>query len=258
MILCLYQCDPEQRVIEELAKLLEESGLEDRSITSKEIVTFGHPLYTYASAGEIANDSFFPKIGVEFQNDDISSDLGMNLQYSDFNEQIKRKLRFYRDRHESEFENPDFAQFDKVLNENFKTVEYYTSRVESNVLITGWGGGGVAGRRTSNDLYRIVTALLPFLFTRIYKNYRVTARIDGRLQANIEAPEIMRGCWGFEFSIVISQLVRVYKFSKEPFISKADVYFDGKDSDGSTYQAGIKFQALHGKIKNYSPDPKKI
>ncbi|WP_253270936.1 hypothetical protein [Leptospira santarosai] len=238
--------------------MLDESGLQDRSISSKEIVSFGHPLYTFANTGENAHDSFFPKIGVEFQNDDIAIDLGMNLQYSDFNDQIKRKLQFYRDRHKSNFENPDFERFDKVLNEEFKTVEYYTSRVESNVLITGWGGGGVLGRRISNDLYRIVTALLPFLFTRIYKNYRVSARIDGRLQANIEAPEIMRGCWGFEFSIVISQLVRVYKFSKEPFISQADVFFDGEDPDGSTYQAGIKFQALHGKIKNYSPDPKKI
>lgn len=258
MILCLYQCDPEQRVIEELSKLLDESGLEERSIESKDIVTYGHPLYTFASSGENAKNSFFPKVGIEFQNDDISAELGMNLQYSDYNDQIKRKLQFYRDRHNSQFENPDFKQFDTVLNDNFKTVEYYTSRVDSNVLITGWGGGGVLGRRTSNDLYKIVTALLPFLFARIYKNYRVSARIDGRLQANIEAPEIMRGCWGFEFSIVISQLVRVYKFSKEPFISKADVYLDRGNDAGSTFQDGIKFQALHGKIKNYSSDPKKI
>ncbi|EMO29398.1 hypothetical protein LEP1GSC170_1185 [Leptospira interrogans serovar Bataviae str. HAI135] len=66
----------------------------------------------------------------------------------------------------------------------------------------------------------------------------------------------MRGCWGFEFSIIISQLVRVYKFSKEPFISKAHVFFDRVETE-STFQDGIKFQALHGKIKNYSHDTKK-
>lgn len=262
MILSLWQLDPEFRIIEELSQLLPETGLKERGIQTQKIVTPGHPLYSIASVpqGDSSKDkdSFFPKIGVEWSEDEPEEDLSGNYRIFPFDSQIKNKIIAYRNRKNAEYEHFGFKQFDAILNSTtFETVESYTSHVVSKIMISGWGGSGSEGRKTAQELYKGMISVLPFLRNNIQRKYKASVALDGRPSVNIEAPNVGRGVWGFEVLLAVRQLKRDYRFyGKEDgigLISKADVYYHGTGTLPETRGLGksngnINFHPLKEKI----------
>lgn len=258
MILSMWQLDPEFRIIQELKELFLETGLGDRGIPCEKIVHPGHPLYSIASvpSGEGAKDtdSFFPKVGVEWSDDEPSDDLGGNYRIFPFDSQIKNKIIAYKARKDSEYEHFGFKQFDKILNStNFGIVESYTSHIISNVTISGWGGSGNNGRKIAQELYKATMSVLPFLKHNIQKKYKASVGLEGKPAVNVEAPQVGRGAWGFEVMLSVRQLKREFRFTAGSLISKADVYFDGvgtlpgKDKLGKS-QGNMNFHPLKSKI----------
>lgn len=258
MILTLWQFDPEFRIIEELSKLLPQTGLKYRGIPSEKILAPGHPLYSIASVSQNDSmrdkDSFFPKIGVEWAEDEPSEDLSGNYRIFPFDNQIKNKIKSYKQRKDSEYENLGFKQFDLILNSTaYRSVESYTSHVTSRIMLSGWGGSGSEGRKTAQELYKAILSCLPFLKNTIQKKYKASIVLDGKPALNIEAPTIGRGVWGFEMFFLVRQFKRDYCFTESELVSKADVYFHGTGTLPETENLGksngnMNFHPLTEKI----------
>jgi len=234
LILSMWQCDPEFRIIEALNKFLPMTGLDERGIKTKSLVTYGHPVYTFAQNNSSdygknnEGDNFFPKIGVEWENDENADDLGGNTDYFGFDSRIKNKIQAYMEREnkkDSEYENISYALYKKSLESRaFKQVESVTGHIVSNVMISGWSGPlGSSARKSAQDIYKGVDAVLPFIKTDLHKRFKVTVLLNGSPQLNIEAPQIGRGAFGFEVKLQVRQIRRIFMLSEEPLIRKADV-----------------------------------
>lgn len=233
----MWQCDPEFRIIDALNQFIPMTGLEERKIKTKNLVTYGHPLYTFAHSNDsktdpgevsIESDNFFPKIGVEWESDEQADDIGGNTNYFGFDSRIKSKIQYYMEREnkrDSEYENISYNIFKKALeSKEFKQVESFTGHILSNVMISGWAGpSGTSGRKTAQELYKAVDAVFPYIKTDLHRRFKVTVGMVGTPQLNIEAPQIGRGAFGFEIKLQVRQIRRLFKLSEELLIRKADV-----------------------------------
>ncbi|WCL51518.1 hypothetical protein [Leptospira sp. GIMC2001] len=259
MIISMWQIDPEFRVIEELQSHLEETALSDRKINVKNIVEYGHPLYTLASKGDdskVNHDSFFPRIGVEWSSDDIEDDLGKNHAQRAMDSRTIAQIKHYMNRDDvkldgkrgdGDYEHYSYPRFAKVLDGDFKSYQSFTTHVVSEVLISGWGGSGSVGRKRAQTMYKATIDILPFIAFKLSRKFRVNVEYgNSKPSPNVESPTIGNGVWGFEVLLSIRQIKRCYKFSKEPLISKADVALMDSAS------TGIIFQPL--KVENFSPN----
>lgn len=252
--------DPEYRILQELKELFPETFLTHRKIPVHEIVHVGHPLYSVANTpiGEASSDkdSFFPKVGVEWSDDEPNDDIGGNYRIFPYDTPIKNKIISYKNRNDSRYENSSFEQFDAVLTSTkYQTVESYTGHVVSNLMVSGWGGSGAEGRKTAQELYKATMSLLPFLKNNIQKKYKVSISLEGKPSVNIEAPNVGRGVWGFEFMLSVRQIKREFRFLEGTggLVKEADVYFHGKGTLSGKTNLGkstgnMNFHPLEGKI----------
>lgn len=255
MIVSVWQLAPEFRIIRELQALLAETSLTDLGIPIDRIVTYGHPLYSLATAQNKEQNnpsSFFPKIGVEWSNDDIGDDLGRNHIHEAFSTHTRKRLEYYLNRDDdSKDENYSYPNIKKALEDNYKSYHSFTTHVVSEVLISGWGGSGDQGRRIAQTMYMATMDILPFMAHALHKKFHATLDFgDSKPSPNIESPDFANGVWGFEILLSVRQIKRTYRFSKDPLISKADVSLIGSRSN-----PGVIFKPLSG---NYEPDPNKL
>jgi len=255
MIASVWQLAPEFRITQELMSLYEETSLDSLGIPIKRLVTFGHPLYTLATAqnnDKSNTDSFFPKIGVEWSSDEIEDDLGRNHVHEPFTIHTRKRLEYYLNRDiEAKDENYNHPNIKKALEGNYKSYQSFTTHVVSEVLISGWGGSGSQGRRIAQTLYMATLDVLPFLAHTLHKKFKATLDFgDSKPSPNVESPDIANGLWGFEILVYVRQIKRTYRFLEEGLISKADVSLIG-----SPGKPGVIFKPFVG---NYEPNPNKL
>ena len=227
MIVSLYQCDPEFRVYQTLQKLLEETGLNERGISTKNMVMQGHPLFELEAKGDKeSDDSVFPKIGVDWLNDnDQEQDLGENHKIVNLqNPREKELIKQYQCRggslmdtpnvkeelkDESSYEQVSFEKFDELL--SYKgCCQRYNLHNEPIVQITGWASGAHA-RKSAQWLFMAVKAVLPILVTELKKKYRVTVQRGGRAETNIMNMSLGHNLHGFELLLSVHQIITVYR-----------------------------------------------
>lgn len=231
-ITIFYQCDPEYRITQELNNYISETRLENRNINTKDLFVQGHPLFTLGS-NENPSDTYFPKIGVEWDTDEPEDDLGWNYHVREFTPRIKEKIAHYISR--GRYEQVSHHTFDDILSIDEKYIETHTRRVVSEVLITGWSSGGATSKKENQFLYMATDAILPYVQMAMQSKYGVAFLPNGKPQLNIVSNQSSDVRHGFEIPMKVVQLKIVYRMVDSTTNLTPDYYRWGKVKDADIY-----------------------
>jgi hypothetical protein len=205
--------------------------LDKRQMPNKDLVIQGHPLFASAMQ-ESKNDTFFPRIGVEWDSDEPTDDIGQNYIVQKVDDRIRKKIAGYVKR--GHYEQVSHFSYDDILKSKDEYIETYKRHVVSRIVITGWALGH-PGKKTSQFLYMGVDAVLPFVFAELAKNFGVTGMIDGNPTPNIINTQVAEVAHGFEIAVKIRQIKITYRLSDNPNpwlkVNRADVHLAGSKSE---------------------------
>lgn len=224
MILTLWQCpDPQFKIASILQELILETGLESRSIDPKELVTEGHPFFVPGARER--TDSLFPRIGVEWESDEPTDDLGMNQSTLLITGPLKDRITAAFKA--SKYEHLDYDRFNEFLQTKVKYADTYSRHVESSILLTGWAVGNAA-EKTHLFLYQALDTCIPYLFKRLNKEFGVSLSVpENGVTLNILNNQFGDIAFGFEYKVKLRQLRDSYRLlSDEKIPLYADIFYN--------------------------------